>query len=496
MPAAARGRAAVVTFGSRIAHDQVVGCQGALISGSLRWGDMATRARDYDLVLFGASGFVGALTARHLAGRAPVGARIALAGRSRERLEAVRRQLPGDGPTWPIEVADAHDDVALRALAARTSVVVTTVGPYAAYGLPLARACAGAGTHYADLTGEVLFVREVIDACEPAARETGARLVPSCGFDAVPSDLGVLVLAEQVAADGAGTLGETTLRVRSLKGGLSGGTIASMRGQTVAARASAEARRVLADPYGLSPDRAAEPPAHARRSPRGGLTGVLDQVSALTQVRAAGGGRWDAPFVMASYNTRVVRRSNAVAGYRYGRDFRYAEVTDCGPGVAGLAKAAALTGALGGLVAGLSFAPTRAVLDRVLPAPGEGPSEQAQAAGRFVLDIATTTTTGAQYVARVAADRDPGYSGTAVMLGESGLALAYDELPEAPGAPGGGGVLTPATALGDALVARLRQQGFTLDVRRVSTEESPANGRRRSRTAPDSAVGRRYPGRP
>lgn len=428
---------------------------------------MGNLDRDYDLVLFGATGFVGALTARHLASHAPEGARIALAGRSRERLEAARTKLAGAttggvATNWELLVADASDEPRLRELAARTTVVVSTVGPYAEHGLPLTRACAAVGTHYADLTGEVLFVREVIDECQAPAESSGAKLVTSCGFDSVPSDLGVLLLAQRAEADGEGTLGETTLRVRSLRGGFSGGTIASMRGQAAATAASAQARRVVGDSYALSPDRAAEPPSRTRRPAATGVPGLIDRASAATAISRTPNGRWTGPFVMASHNTRIVRRSNALSGYRYGREFRYAELTDCGPGVTGAAKAGLLTGALAAGFAGLSFGPTRALLDRVLPKPGTGPSDTAQADGRFAVDIETTTTTGARYVARVAANRDPGYSGTAVMLGESGLSLAFDEL------PGGGGVLTPATALGDHLVERLRTHGFTLDVRRVS----------------------------
>lgn len=422
---------------------------------------MSQHDRDYDLVLFGATGFVGSLTARYLAEHGPADARIALAGRSRERLEAARARLGGAASAWDVLIAEASDAAGLAALARRTAVVVTTVGPYAEHGLPLARACAAAGTHYADLTGEVLFVRQVIDECQAPAEASRARLVPSCGFDSIPSDLGVLVLADRLAADGEGTLGETTLRVRALRGGFSGGTIASIRGQAAAMAASPDARRVVGDSYALSPDRSAEPPSRHRVPARSGATGLLDRVAGSVPVGRSAAGRWSAPFIMASHNTRIVRRSNALSGYRYGRDFRYAEVTDCGDGAAGLAKAGLLTGALAGGMLGMSFGPTRALLDRVLPKPGEGPSEEAQAAGRFAMDIETTTTTGARYVVRVAADRDPGYSGTAVMLGEAGLCLAFDDL------PGGGGVLTPATALGMPLVDRLRAQGFTFDVRRA-----------------------------
>ncbi len=414
--------------------------------------------RDFDIVLFGATGFVGRLTAADLARHQPPGARIALAGRSRDRLTAVRDSLGPEAAGWELLVADAADATAMAGLAHRTQVVVTTVGPYAKYGRTLVAACADSGTHYADLTGEILFHRDVIDAHQARATETGARIVPSCGFDSIPSDLGVFELARQVAAEGAGELTTTTTYVRSLKGGISGGTIDSMREQAKTQRAVPGATRIVNDSYGLSPDRAAEPPSRDRGTGGGG---PLATVTSAVPVRRDDTGRWTAPFIMASYNTRVVRRSNALLDYRYGRGFRYAEVTDCGRDLTAPVKAGVLTGGLLGVAAGMSFGPTRAVLDRILPKPGEGPSVESQEAGRFVLDIETTTTTGARYRCRFAADKDPGYSGTAVMLGESGLSLAFDELPDA------AGVLTPATAMGQSLADRLRARDFTIEVTRL-----------------------------
>jgi short subunit dehydrogenase-like uncharacterized protein len=415
--------------------------------------------RDLDVVLFGATGFVGALTALHLAAQTEPGVRIALAGRSRSRLENVREGLGPVARHWELVEVDAADAVGLRSLAARTKVIATTVGPYARYGKEVVRACAEEGTHYADLTGEVLFVRWALDEVAERARETGAKIVHACGFDSIPSDLGVLVTAEQAARDGQGMLEETTLFVRSLRGGISGGTIDSGRHQAIAARSDPEARRTLSDPHGLSSRRAEEPSTGRRRTP-----GVLGHLRRYVPVeRDAETGRWTGPFLMASFNTRIVRLSNTLTDWSYGRGFRYREQTDFGSSPVSPLLAGTMAVGLGGVAAGLSWKPTRLVLDRFLPKPGQGPSAERRAAGRFRLEIRTTTSTGAKYVTRVGADYDPGYDGTAVMLGQTALCLALDGdlLPDR------AGILTPATAMGDVLVDRLRAHGFTFDAERV-----------------------------
>ncbi len=418
--------------------------------------------RQLDIVLFGATGFVGALTARHLAEHAPAQTRIALAGRSRDKLEQVRRDLGPAAAHWDLLVADAGEPDDMARLASSARVVVSTVGPYATYGMPLVQACAEAGTHYADLTGEVLFARRSADAWHETAQRTGAKIVHSCGFDSVPSDLGVLLTAERAAADGQGELGRTVLYVRRLRGSFSGGTIASMRTQAIESRGDARSRRILADSYALSPNRNAEPARPKREHAK--ATGPLDVVKGLVRslpVRRTDEGHWTGPFVMASYNTRVVRRSNALLGHAYGREFSYTEVSDFGDSAKSPVLAAVATGGLYGVAGGMSFAPTRAVLDRVLPKPGEGPSPEAQRKGSFRMEIETTTTTGARYRTIVAGDADPGYSGTAIMLGQSALSLANDDLSDR------AGVLTPAVALGDHLAQRLREHQFTLTTDRV-----------------------------
>ncbi|HYO85683.1 MAG TPA: saccharopine dehydrogenase NADP-binding domain-containing protein [Dermatophilaceae bacterium] len=439
--------------------------------------DTPSDARDFDLVLFGATGFVGRLTARELARTCPPGLRVGVAGRDRARVEAVRDDLGPAAAGWSVFVTEATDAEQVSALARRTRVIATTVGPYARYGRALVQACAAAGTHYCDLTGEVLFARWSIETSHDRAARSGARIVHSCGFDSIPSDLGVLDCATTAAAAGHGTLSTTVLHVRRARGGFSGGTIESMREQMSTMSRDAQARRIVSDPYGLSPDRAGEPASSPapllQRADGVSRTGVTNRVLGIAgwarrrlQRAVPVGhdpttGRWSAPFVMAGYNTRVVRRSNALTGWSYGRGLRYDEVVDTGRGVRGGVAAFALTAGMSAMVTGMGLPPVRWVLDRVLPSPGEGPSEETMATGLFQLEIWADTSTGARYRTRVGAARDPGYGGTAVMLAQSALCLAVDEVTSPPG------VLTPATAMGFLLIDRLRAQGFTFDTERV-----------------------------
>lgn len=406
-----------------------------------------TDSREFNIIVYGATGFVGELIVQHLAATAPEDARIALAGRSRNRVDALKARLGGRALSFPTIQADSAQPDTLTALAERTRVVLTTVGPYAEHGIPLVQACAEAGTHYADLTGEVLFVRESIDRFDELARNNGARIVHSCGFDSVPSDLATLLAADRARADGAGELTDSTLHA-SMRGGFSGGTIASMKGQVDTLHRDPAARKIVMDPYALSPDRAAEPDGGKSRfeSPKVELDREIDC--------------WVAPFVMSSFNEPIVRRSNALDGWAYGRSLRYREVMVTGKGRKGQALAYAVAAALGAVLTGLSKAPTRLLLDRILPKPGEGPSEKDRAAGRFMMSLRAHTTSGTVYVSRVGARKDPGYDGTAVMIGQAALALAFD----ADRLPQRAGVLTPATGIGHALADRLAAQGFTVDV--------------------------------
>jgi len=418
---------------------------------------MSAAQREFDIVLYGATGFAGKLTAQYLA-KAGGDARIALAGRSQDKLLAVRETLGDKAQSWPLLTADASEPSTLNAMAARTQVVVTTVGPYLKYGLPLVAACAAAGTDYADLTGEAIFIRESIDLYHKQAFDTGARIVHSCGFDSIPSDLTVFALHRRAEQDHAGQLGDTNLVVRSLAGGVSGGTVASMIELMRTASSDPEARRVMSDPYTLTPDRAAEPELGAQpdiRWRRGReIAPELD-------------GYWVGAFVMAVANTRIVRRSNALFDYAYGRRFEYAEQMSMGRSfVAPAAAAMATVGNAATMALGSRYfdrLPNKLV-ERIAPAPGSGPSERAREQGHYKFETYTTTTTGARYRATMSQKGDPGYKATSVLLGESGLTLALDRdrLSDLRG------VLTPATAMGDALMARFPGAGVLLETARLN----------------------------
>lgn len=414
-------------------------------------------ARELDLVLLGATGFTGRIVAGYLARAAPSGLRVGLAGRSMERLRSVRDGLGGHpaSGTWSLVGADLADQQSLDAMARRARLVLSAAGPYAPAGLGVVQACALSGTHYADLTGEPQFVRTSIDAVDAVARESGARIVHSAGFDSVPSDLGVWDLAQRVRSDGEGELTVTTLALHAGSGSFGGGSVVSLLGVAEAMRRDPAMRALLTDPYTLSPDRAGEPDV-----------GDAPLVPLPRFDEAAQ--EWVVPFLpLGIPNERTVRRTNALLGYPYGRRFAYRETIGLGTGP--LRAAVALVGGLGmkGAEVALIRSPAGGILDtlvrRVGPEPGTGPSERVRTRGRFGLSISTLTTSGARYVEDVAADGDPGYTATAMMIGEAALAqlLDADRLPDR------AGVLTPAAAYGDVLTDRLRSAGMTFQARRA-----------------------------
>ncbi len=401
---------------------------------------MANDTREYDVVVWGASGFTGRLVAEYLARHFGTdGAlRWAMAGRSESKLEAVREQIGATGT--PILIADSNDMDSLRALAGRTRVVATTVGPYARYGSQLVSACVSESTDYVDLAGEVQWIRQMIDTHQQGARDSGARIVHCCGFDSIPSDLGVLFLQNEARERHGTPCDEIKLRVKAMRGGASGGTAASLMLVVEAAREDRQIARILKNPYSLNPE---------------GEREGLDRADQQGPVWDKDIDAWTGPFVMAAINSKIVRRSNALLDYAYGRDFRYSEAVITGPGLAGRAKALALSLGLGGLVLGASFTPTRKALQRfVLPKPGEGPNENQRENGFFNLRLIGRHADGWQLRAVVTADRDPGYGATSGMLAEAAVCLAQDISHD----DVAGGFWTPASAMGTHLIERLRER--------------------------------------
>lgn len=409
---------------------------------------MTSRAqRPHDLVVFGATSFVGEILCRHLVARHGIDGDLswAIAGRSETKLEEI---VASTGADVDRIVADAADADAMASLADSTRLVISTVGPYALYGSELVAAVAAAGTDYVDLSGEPQWMQRMIDAHSAVAERSGARIVNSCGFDSIPSDLGVWFTQQQAQDRFGEPCTHIAMRVEAMKGGASGGTVASMLNVVDETRANPELRATLANPYALAPV---------------DMRSGVKQPNVTTPTRDEASGGWVAPFVMAGISTKVVHRSHALLGRPWGRDFLYDEAMTMGEGPLGAIKAGAMIGGLGGFMALAAIGPARSLLRRFLPDPGEGPSPEAQQAGLFDLRFHGTTADGRSIVTRVTGDRDPGYGSTAKMLGESATTLLAINRGAKTGTPGG--FWTPATAMGDRLIAGLQANaGLTFEV--------------------------------
>lgn len=397
--------------------------------------------RPWDIVVYGATGFTGGQTAAYLADKAPDTLRLAVAGRNEARLNALVSRLgrPGVG----VILADSTDAASVDQMAAQARVVVTTAGPYALYGTPVVEACVRHGTHYCDITGETPWVRDMIDQHHEKAVADGTRIVPLCGFDSVPSDLGAWALVKHVRE----SLGQPTRRVKMwyrLRGGLNGGTLAS----AINLNASGEVRR-LARPFLLSPGYKPSPEEKAEsRDPR-----------AVIEDPHWG---WCAPYFMSTINTRVVRRTAfllADGGSAYGPDFTFQEYMGSGGGASRLK--AVRDGLLGGAALGLmSRSWGRSLLAAVGPKPGQGPGQATLEGGGFRADLLAETEHGDLVWGEVTGQGDPSNTITICCLAESALCLALDE--DTLGS--GGGVLTPAVAFGQHLIDRLEGTCVALSV--------------------------------
>lgn len=409
---------------------------------------MTNCTRPYDIVLYGATGFVGQQTVAYFAQHVhSQGQSVtwAIAGRSRSKLEAVLR---GVKVNVPIIVADAHDSAALRQLAASTRVVLSTAGPFGLYGSQLVAACVAHQTHYVDITGESPWVRSMIDAHHAQATADGTRIVPCCGFDSVPSDMGAYVVAQEMLR----RHGQPCVSIKasySLRGGVNGGTLASVLDIMGKGQAKAFSNAFL-----LNPEHQPSPADVRHADP-------------TSPHRDADFGAWLGPFFMGPVNTRVVRRSAALlkaqGNTAYAPDFYYQEYLRFGTGaIAATAAAGMSVGALATQSA-LQLAPVRSLIAMFIPKPGEGPSQQSMDGGSFRCQLIGQSATGQQVRATVSDSGDPGNRATTKMVCESALALALDSA-ALPGGPKRGGVITPAYALGDVLVQRLRASGMQIEV--------------------------------
>ena len=402
-----------------------------------------------DLVIFGASSFVGSILTRYIAEQYGLGKDLkwAIAGRSEPKLRKVRGSLADylgpDAGQLEIILANAADPAELKALCERTRVVVSTVGPYALYGEPLIKACVENGTDYCDLTGEPLWIRRMLDKYEAQAKENKARIVHCCGFDSIPSDMGVWH-QQKLAMDESGKpLYKVDMRVKAAKGGLSGGTFASMMQMVEEVLADPDIHKPeLADPYSLCPD------DHEFN---------VHQKTFYLPTADESSRRWAIPFIMAAINTRVVHRSNALLEQAWGDKFQYSEAMLTGQGIKGFLLGYAMAFGMGVFLLTAYTAPGRRLLNRfLLPKPGQGPSRKAQENGFFDIRFYGYGGTGKVLKTKVTGDKDPGYGFTARMLGEAAACLALDFHNRGQKKGAKGGFWTPSSLMGEQLFERLQ----------------------------------------
>ncbi|WP_334655080.1 saccharopine dehydrogenase family protein [Sphingomonas panaciterrae] len=372
---------------------------------------------DFDVIVYGATGYTGRLVAEYIALTYPAGVRWAMAGRSLSKLEEVRGEM-GISADVPLVTANADDPASLRAMCERTKVVISTVGPYQLYSSDLVAACAATGTAYVDLCGEPAWMRQMIDAHDAEAKRTGARIVFSCGFDSIPFDLGVLTLQEAAVARFGRPAPRVKCRVRTMKGTFSGGTAASLKATLAAAAKDPSLVPLLASPFALTP---------GHKGPHQ-PTGLIPEYDSTIE-------SWVAPFVMAPINTKNVHRTNFLLGQRYGDDFVYDEMVVTGLGEMGKAAAEALT-------------KLNPFADNKGPKPGEGPTKEERESGHYDVLFIGLMPDGTRIDAVVTGDRDPGYGSTSKMLAESAMCLIED-------VAGEGGIWTPGALMGEPLRKRL-----------------------------------------
>ncbi|WP_351118929.1 saccharopine dehydrogenase NADP-binding domain-containing protein [Psychrobacter sp. SMN/5/1215-MNA-CIBAN-0208] len=419
--------------------------------------------RSYAVVLYGATSFVGQITAHYLAqfladkdnqnGPDSEPVTWAIAGRDQEKLEKLQTELSAAQKGGKAEakvdiiVANSNDDASLDEMTKQTQVIISTVGPYLKYGEPLIKSCTKNGTDYVDLTGEAIFIKDMMDKYQDDAKKSGARIVNSCGFDSIPSDLGVYFTQQQAEEKFDESCTVINMRVKAAKGGLSGGTIASMATIFEEVGQNKSRRKQVANPYLLNDD---EDAPNVRQ----------DNVSKPEYDDEHA--RWLAPFVMASINTRIVHRSNQLLDYEYGRDFKYDEAMWMKDGVKGKLMSYGMSIGLLGFATAMMIKPSRELLSKhVLPKSGSGPSKEEQENGYFDIRFFGENAKNDTINTKVTGDKDPGYGSTSRMLAQSALCLAQDiDKNDVEG-----GFWTPASAMGDKLLTRLETHaGLSFEV--------------------------------
>ncbi|WND03005.1 saccharopine dehydrogenase NADP-binding domain-containing protein [Temperatibacter marinus] len=400
----------------------------------------------FDIIIYGATSFVGDIIVAYMMDKYGTdrGISWAIAGRSEAKLLDLREKHKAQD--IPYFIADAGDEESLKALVDQTKVILSTVGPYALYGEPLVKICTETGTDYCDLTGEIQWYKKMLDHYEEAAKKSGARIVHCSGFDSIPSDMGVFYLQEHAKQKTGSYLTQVDMRVAKIKGGASGGTIASMVNLTKEAVKDPKVRKLVKNPYSICPE------GH-------GFTVRQHNVSKAEfdeQYHA-----WIAPFVMEAVNSRVVHRSNALRDKAYGRDFKYSEAMVMGRDSNGKSRARKMSLGLTIFMTLAALAPTRWILEKfILPKPGEGPSPKEQETGMYDLRFVGRSDQGDKLTLKLTGDKDPGYGSTSKMISETAVCLAaLDKLEKK------GGFWTPSTLFGHTLIERLEQNaGLTFEI--------------------------------
>ena len=393
--------------------------------------------KEFDIVVFGATSFVGKILCNYLANEyTEPNLTWAMAARSEKKLNKLKVSLGENAAAIPLIIADSSDEQALQSMCEKTELIISTVGPYALYGELLVKICCQLGTDYCDLTGEPQWIRRMISQYEDDAKRSGARIVNCCGFDSIPSDLGVKFLQDHAQRHFGSYCDVVKLRVKVLKGGASGGTIASGLNLYKEASADPEIRKEMRDPYSLCPT------GHACTAHQHNVAVEFDEDF----------DSWAGPFIMASINTRVVLRSNALLDGHYDENFKYDEALLTSATNKGEKAAKRISIGTKVSMFMMAFAAMRWLAARFfLPSPGEGPTPEQQLKGCYDLRLLGRTPQGGRVRVKVTGDRDPGYGSTAKMLAQAGLSLRRD----VDEGEVGGGFWTPATVFNDKLITRL-----------------------------------------